>query len=187
MNNGPQWIVIAHLVRPQGRRGEVLADILTDFPERFGERREVMLLDAKGNPLRSAALESHWLHKGRVVLKFAGMDSISDAEALRGLDVAIPREQRVSLDEDSVYISDLIGCHVIQAGRDIGRIIAVDREATAAPLLVVEAAGNSSEEFLVPFVKAYLRRIDIEKKRIEMDLPEGLLEMNSPPISPDEK
>src|SRR5579884_1553752 len=142
MNNGPQWIVIAHLMRPQGRRGEVLADVLTDFPERFGERREVMLLDAEGNPLRSAAEESHWLHKGRVVLKFAGTDSISEAEELRGLDVAIPRDQRVSLDKDSVYISDLIGCHVIQAGRDIGRIITVDRETTDAPLLVLEATDT---------------------------------------------
>ncbi|HZU09362.1 MAG TPA: ribosome maturation factor RimM [Pseudacidobacterium sp.] len=178
MNNVPQWIVIAHLVRPQGRRGEVLADILTDFPERFSDRRELMLLDAGGRPLRAVSLEAHWLHKGRVVLKFAGCDSISDAEALRGLDVAISREQRVPLDADSVYISDLIGCCVVLPdGAEAGKIVAVDRETTDAPLLVLET--GRSDQVLVPFAKSYLRQINLETRQIVMDLPEGLLDVNS--------
>jgi hypothetical protein len=85
-------------------------------------------------PPRPVILEEHWLHKGRVVLKFAGIDSISDAEALRGLDVAIPRAQRAPLEEDAVYIDDLIGCHIIDVSggttRDLGPIISVDRDIT---------------------------------------------------------
>ncbi len=183
---GPQWIVIAHLVRPQGRRGEVLADLLTDFPERFSDRRELMLLDTQGNPSRTVSVQDHWLHKGRIVLKFTGIDSISDAETLRGLDLAVSREHRVPLDEGSFYISDLIGCHVVQPdGSKAGKIIAVDREATETPLLVLET--ETGHEALVPFAKAYLVRTDLPQKRIVMNLPEGLLDINLRPFVAEEE
>ena len=182
MTTTEPWVLIAHLVRPQGRDGELIADILTDFPERFAERRHLTLLspDGKSRPIE---LEGHWLHKGRVVLKFAGIDSINDADTLRGLDVAIPRDQRAPLEDDSVYIDDLIGCHIIDIGPanagDIGAISNVDREITSTPLLIVKAKG-SKEDILIPFAKAYLRKIDLEQKQIEMNLPEGLLTINAP-------
>ena len=108
------FVLLARLVRTQGRHGEMIADILTDFPERFAERTHVWLMppDAK-TPPREAEVERHWLHKGRIVLKFAGIDSISDATSLRGWHVAIPREARAPLSDDAVYVADLIGCHVI--------------------------------------------------------------------------
>ena len=189
------WALLAHLVRPQGRHGEILADILTDFPERFSERKRLFLVPsesanhsaARNQPPREITLEHHWLHKGRIVFKFAGIDSINDAEALRGLDVAIPVEERASLTDGSVYISDLIGCEVIDLGKEsmaeaadssehkIGRVIDVDREAS---LLVAEDANGG--EVLIPFVQAYIVRIDIAARRIEMRLPQGLLEINAP-------
>jgi len=176
------WVLIAHLVRPQGRDGELIADILTDFPERFAERRHLFLLSPDGKSSRPIELQEHWQHKGRVVLKFAGIDSISDAETLRGYDVVVPRDQRAPLEDDSVYIDDLIGCHIIDIGPanagDIGAITSVDRETTSTPLLVVKAAGNK-EDILIPFAKAYLKKIDINQKRIEMSLPEGLLTINA--------
>jgi 16S rRNA processing protein RimM len=177
------WVLVAHLVRPQGRDGEIIADILTDFPERFSERRHLFLLSSDGKSSRPIELEEHWLHKGRVVMKFAGINSISDADTLRGLDVAIPRDQRAPLEGDSIYIDDLIGCHIIDTGPanagDIGAISTVDREITSTPLLIVKAKG-SKEEILIPFAKAYLRKIDLEQKQIEMNLPEGLLTINAP-------
>ncbi|QNI32420.1 16S rRNA processing protein RimM [Alloacidobacterium dinghuense] len=180
MTSEQSWVLVAHLVRPQGREGELIADILTDFPERFAERRHLFLLSPDGKSSRPIELEEHWLHKGRVVLKFAGIDSISDAESLRNLDVAIPRDQRAPLEDDSIYIDDLIGCHIIDVGpsgaRDIGPITAVDRETSSTPLLVVET--GKKEELLIPFAKAYLRKVDIEQKRIEMSLPDGLLTIN---------
>jgi 16S rRNA processing protein RimM len=177
------WVLLARLVRPQGRKGEVLAELLTDFPEKFHERKRVFLLPSTGRkpaPPREIQLENHWLHKGRVVLKFAGIDSINDAETLRGLDVAIPPEERAALTDDEVFISDLIGCHVF-AGTplaDIGEITDVDTESTSVPLL--ELRGPNQDEILIPFAKAYLVKVDISAKRIEMNLPEGLLEVNSP-------
>ena len=77
------------MLGPQGRRGEVLAKLHTDFPERFEERRQLSGFAADGSR-RELQLEEHWFHKGGVVLKFAGVDSISDAEQLAGLELQIP-------------------------------------------------------------------------------------------------
>jgi len=174
------WVIVARLVRPQGRHGEILADLLTDFPERFAERKRLFLLgpqSAQRPAARAIELEDHWLHQGRVVLKFAGVDSINDAETLRGLEVAIPKTERAPLDEDAVYISDLIGCLLIDSrtGTKIGNIADVDREATATSLLVVETLSG---EVLVPFAKAFQPKIDLAARQIEMKLPEGLLDLN---------
>lgn len=176
------WVLVAHLLRPQGRNGELIADILTDFPERFAERRHLWLLSPDGKISRPVELENHWLHKGRVVLKFAGIGSISDAESLRNFDVAIPQDQRAPLEDGSFYIDDLVGCHIIDTGPagagDIGAIAGVDRETASTPLLIV--LSENKEELLIPFAKAWLSKIDLQQKRIEMTLPEGLLAINAP-------
>ena len=173
------WAILAQLVRPQGRHGEILADLLTDFPERFSDRKRLYLLasDADSTTAREFTLERHWLHKGRVVLKFSGVDSITEAEALRGLFVAIPYSERAQLSDDPVYIGDLIGCEVVEVGSAlrIGAVKDLDRE---AGLLIVQPAKGG--EILIPFAKAYLVSIDPSAKRIEMRLPEGLLDINGP-------
>jgi 16S rRNA processing protein RimM len=176
------FVLLAHLIRTQGRHGELIADILTDFPERFSERPHVWLLppDAKGTP-REAEIERHWPHKGRIVLKFAGIDSISDATALSGWRVAIPREQRTPLTEDAVYVADLIGCHVIDeaaGASDLGPVLGVERGGGGAPdLLVVQHGGN---ELLIPFVKTFIVQIDLAAQVLRMRLPAGLAEINAP-------
>jgi 16S rRNA processing protein RimM len=176
------WIVVARIVRPQGRRGEVLAEILTDFPERFALRKRLFLLGpADGADAREVTLEEHRLHQRRIALKFAGIDSISQAETLRDCDVAIPAEERAPLDADTFYVSDLIGCNLVDLRSGlgpIGRITGVDREATTTPLLVLRPADSAEAEILVPFARAYLRRVDIANKCVEMELPEGLLDIN---------
>lgn len=186
------WVWLARVRRAQGRKGEVLAEVLTDFPEKFAERKRVWLLTGAGGGVSATAgearemeLVSHWMHKagqtGDVVLHFAGVNSISEAEALRGLIVAIPREERVALGEDEVYVGDLIDCALVDvasgAERLIGEIEDVDREAGPVALLVVK--GVDGAEVLVPFAKAYLRRIDLDARRVEMTLPEGLVGLNS--------
>jgi 16S rRNA processing protein RimM len=177
--DGSDWVIVAKIVRPQGRHGEVLADLLTDFPERFAERKRLFLLATKAPP-QEIGLERHWLHQGRVVFKLAGVDSINDAETLRGMEVAVPKAERAPLEDGAVYISDLIGCILIDtaSGKEVGKIGDVDRESSATPLLEIET--KSSGQVLVPFVKAFQPKIDIAAKRIEMALPEGLLELNAP-------
>ncbi len=179
---GP-WVWLARIRRPQGRRGEVFADILTDFPEKFAERRNLWLLPESSSASvepRPVELIHHWLHKGGIVLHFADIDSISAAETLAGLGVVLPREQRAPLAEDEVYISDLIGCVLVDlAGPEpvtVGEIEDVDRAAGPAPLLVVRGPRG---EVLVPYAKSYLRRLDLDNKRVEMALPEGLVDLNS--------
>lgn len=199
----PEWVWLARIRRPQGRKGEVFADILTDFPEKFAERRRLWLLapDAPSVPApssqagapsieaRSAStgessqprpveLLHHWLHKGGVVLHFAGVDSISAAETLAGLIVALPRAERAALSEDEVYIGDLIGCELVDVtpapAVPVGRIQNVDRSAGPVALLLVQGPRG---EVLVPFAKSYLRKLDLENRRIEMSLPEGLTDL----------
>jgi 16S rRNA processing protein RimM len=182
------WVWLARIKRTQGRKGEVFAEILTDFPEKLAERRRLWLLredafahkiEAGANP-REAELRHHWLHKGGVVLHFAGLDSISAAEELAGMIVAIPREERMPLSGDEVYIGDLIGCTLVDvAGVEsvtVGEIEDVDRSAGPVAILVVR--GKSAEEILIPFAKEYLRRVDLDAKRVEMALPEGLADLN---------
>ena len=132
--------------------------------------------------MREAKVESHWLHKGRVVLKFAQVDSIADAENLRGFEVVIPREERMPLEGDAVYVSDLLGVRVIDVSRggaeDAGEITDVEPEGAGPAMLVIRTPAG--DELLIPFVRAYLRKIDIEAKRLEMELPVGLLAMQAP-------
>ncbi|MGH7226507.1 MAG: ribosome maturation factor RimM, partial [Gemmataceae bacterium] len=132
---------------------------------------------------RQVEVGSYWLHKGGVVLHFAGVDSITSAEALAGLIVAIPRGERAELGDDDADVGDLIGCLLVDVGRTaatgaepvpVGEIEDVNRTAGPVALLVVRAVAG---EVLVPFAKSYLRKIDIEAKRIEMALPEGLIDL----------
>jgi 16S rRNA processing protein RimM len=195
-----RWVWLARIKRTQGRKGEVFAEVLTDFPQRFAERRRLWLLkstadaNAEVSDAREVELVHHWMHKGGVVLHFAGVDSISAAEQLAGRIVAIPLAERAQLDKGDVYIGDLIGCTLVDVARAVpvivGEIEDVDRSAGPVAMLVVrpirregrESEGRraSGDEILIPFAKDYLRRVDVEAKRMEMALPEGLVELNRP-------
>lgn len=185
------WVWLARVKHTQGRKGEVFAEILTDFPEKFEQRRHLLLLPDDTTMNRTAAssaptevdLVHHWLHKGGIVLHFAGVDSISAAEELSGLIVAIPQDERAKLESDEIYIGDLIGCSLVDvAGAEpvmVGEIEDVDRSAGPVAILVVR--GKSPDgEILIPFAKDYLRNVDVEAKRVEMALPEGLVDLNEP-------
>jgi len=162
---------------PQGRRGEVAAELHTSFPERFAERHELSGL-AKDGSRCELQLEEHWFHKGHVVLKFAGVESISDAERLAGMELQIPAEQRAELEAGEAYVSDLVGCEVVNRGSVIGTVADVQFGAGEAPLLVVRTK-TGEQEFLVPYAEAFLKKADLPARRIEFELPEGLLEVQS--------
>src|SRR5271165_3742521 len=125
--NEQAWVWLARIRKAQGRKGEVLAEILTDFPEKFAERKRVWLLSGAGQAdeaVREMALDSHWLNKaqaGGIVLRFAGVDSISGAEALRGMVVAIAKAERAPLGEDEYYAGDLIGCELVNVATEPAR------------------------------------------------------------------
>jgi 16S rRNA processing protein RimM len=190
MTEEAEFVTIARVAKTQGRHGEVAATLLTDFPELFETRRKLFALGDSGKqsgtadvaPRRLLDLDEHWFHKGMVVLKFAGVDSISDAETLVGSEIQIPRSERAALGSDEFYVSDLAGCTVTDSGREIGRIKDVQFGSGEAPLLVIQG----EKEYLVPFAAAYIEKIALEQKRLEMKLPEGMLELDAP-LSREEK
>lgn len=181
------WVTLARLLRPQGRKGELLAELLTDFPERFTDRTHLHLRRADGE-LQPVHVEGYWLpvgrNAGRVVLKLEGIDSINAAETLSGFEIVVPHDQRMPLGEDEQYVDDLVGCILMDADRLVGTVEDVhfptsasgNRLEAAAPLLVVRSPQG--DEILIPFAKLWIRLIDMPGKRIEMQLPEGLVELN---------
>jgi 16S rRNA processing protein RimM len=197
------WFPIARLLRPQGRRGELLADPLSDLPGLFDPQHDVVLSAADASapapgatPLR---IEEHFFptgkNAGRVVLKLSGCDSISSAEALAGQQLLIARSQLPALDPGTFFVGDLLGCTVYNltstnsTGDPIGTVIDLEfatapdgrtRLEDAAPLLSVELTGLAErtpppEPILIPFVLAWIDSIDIAARRITMHLPDGLL------------
>jgi 16S rRNA processing protein RimM len=191
----PAWTVLAHLLRPQGRKGEILAELLTDFPARFAERDQLYLAPAgfTGTPSDARPIQviGHWLpvgrNQGRIVLHLAGIDSIEQAEALAHLEIIVPDEARVELAEDEEYVDDLIDCLVFDGTTLVGTVTAVDfpttpdgarRLAEAAPLLTVTTPND--DEVLIPYVQSFLISLSTADKRIEMNLPAGLLDLNRP-------
>jgi 16S rRNA processing protein RimM len=191
--NSPSWIVLAHLLRPQGRKGELLAELFTDFPERFADQKRVFLappgFKGEASDARATEVAAFWLpvgkNEGRIVLQIVGIDSISDAESIAGQEVIVPAEERMPLDEESVYISELIGCALYDGATIVGAVEDVHfpttadggrRLSEAVPLLAVKSLEG--DEVLIPFAKAFVVSIDTGAKRIHMLLPTGLVDVN---------
>jgi 16S rRNA processing protein RimM len=171
-------VTLARILRPRGLRGEVAAEILTDFPERLPKLSEVWLADGRSAP-RLVRVQRCWLSPsrgGHAVFHFADINSMEDAEGLRGLEVQVPIEQRARLSAGSYFVSDLIGCAVWEAGASsaLGSVRDVEFPG-GAPLLAVD---TSEGEVLVPLAAEFCIRIDVKAKRIDVSLPEGLRDLN---------
>jgi 16S rRNA processing protein RimM len=201
----PKWVALARVLRARGNKGEVAVELLTDFPQRLKELKEVFLGDGasdgeRGDAPQRVGVREFWVdrnHAGQAVYWFDGITSIGEAEKLRGLDVLIPFEQRVVLPAGQYFVSDLVGCSVFEllsseevavasspclmseAPSLIGAVIdvqAIGEEQAGTPILVVDVRG---EELLIPLAEDICRRIDVVGRRIEVVLPEGLRDLNS--------
>ena len=170
------FITLARVVKTQGRRGEVAVEVHSDVPDRLHAGLRVSAL-AEDNSRREWQIENAWPHKDWLVLKFPGVDSISDAEVLIGSELQVPASERTKLESGAAYVSDLVGCVLFDRDREIGAIRDVRFGAGEAPLLVI---GAGKSELEIPYAQEFLLRVDLEGKRIEMNLPEGLLEVNAP-------
>jgi len=192
---------VARILRARGNKGEVAAELLTDFPERLTKMKEVFVGQAEGKlEPRSMALKSCWLsqnHRGRAVFHFEGVNSISEAEKYRGLEVLLPFEQRVTLPAGQYFVSDLIGCSVFEnpstapvvasspcslgeAPSLVGTVRDVQipgEEFPGTPFLEVE---TSQGEILIPLAADICIKIDTNARRIDVVLPDGLRELNQP-------
>jgi 16S rRNA processing protein RimM len=196
----PRWVLVARILKARGNKGEVAAELLTDFPERLTRLREVFVghAESKNDP-RRMALQSCWLsqnHRGQAVFHFEGIASISEAEKFRGLEVLLPFEQRATLPAGQYFVADLIGCSVFEnpsappvvasspcslaeAPSLLGTVRDVQfpgEEFAGTPLLEVE---TSRGELLIPLAVDICTKIDIAARRIDVVLPEGLRDLNS--------
>ena len=174
-------VTVARILRPHGRRGEVAAEILTDFPERLTRLASAELRDGRSAP-RRVAIRSCWLSQsrgGQAIFHFEGSDSISDAEKLAGFEVQIPFSERMLLPAGSYYMTDLIGCEVREKdGGTIGQVRdvqSIGEGLAGAPILVVD---SSNGELLIPLAQEICVKVDITARYIEVVLPEGLRNLN---------
>jgi 16S rRNA processing protein RimM len=167
------FVVIARVARTRGLRGEVLADLYTDFPGRF-EGLDSVIAIAPDESRRSLQIEEHWFHGKRIVFKFAGYDSIDEAKDLAGFQLAVPASERIELPTGMFYEWELIGCRVEALdGTSIGKVSEVLKTGGVEVLLI----AGAEREHMVPMVDDICVEIDIEGKRIRIDPPEGLLEL----------
>jgi 16S rRNA processing protein RimM len=168
--NSPEseWVTVALLGKTRGNRGELTAFSLSSKPERFENLREVYLFGSG----EKYEVEETWFHLRTLIFKFRGVDTISDAEKLVGAEVRVPLSERAPLEAGEYYESDLIGCEVVErgTGESLGRVAAL-QDGGGAGLLEV---GN----LLIPFSKAICVEIDPAAKRITVELPEGLKDLN---------
>jgi 16S rRNA processing protein RimM len=167
-------IIVARAVRTRGLKGELLADLLTDFPERFEQVSELSAV-GPGGERRQLKLENHWLQNDRIVLKFAGYDDIETAKSLVGYEFGLPEAERVQLSKDEFYDWELEGCSVeVRHGSSLGIVSEVMRTGGVELLVVKDGARR---EHLIPMVQSIVVKIDISGKKILIDPPEGLLDL----------
>ena len=178
----PANVTVARILRPHGRRGEVACEILTDFPERLTKLTIAEVWDGKSDR-RAVAIRSCWLSQsrgGQAIIHLAGIDSISAAEKLVGLEVQIPLSERMQLPSGSYYVTDLIGCEVFaREGTGIGIVRDVQftgEDVAGTPILVVDSRDG---EILIPLAQEICTTIDVTSRRIEVALPEGLRNLNT--------
>jgi len=193
----PKFVTVARILRARGNKGEVAAELLTDFPERLPEIKEMSLREQSG-ARRGVVLRAFWVdrnHPGKGVFHFEGVNSIDDAEKLRGLEVQIPLERRAEAPTGSFFVSDLIGCSVFELAATASPVSSSPCSLAQAPALLGKvrdvyfpgegqpgtpllAVDTSRGELLVPLAEDICKRLDVVARRIEVQLPEGLRELN---------
>jgi 16S rRNA processing protein RimM len=163
-----ELVAVAHLVRARGIKGELVAIPLNDRRERFDQLRQVLVRETE------YAVERVWWHGNQLILKFRGVDTMTQAEALAGADVCVPASERAALPDDEFYLSDLVGCEVVDraSGRSVGSVSGWQE---AGGVTLLELADSL---VLIPFARAICREIDVAGKRIVIDPPAGLLDLN---------
>ncbi|MBA2606469.1 MAG: ribosome maturation factor RimM [Acidobacteriota bacterium] len=165
-------VTIAKIVKTRGLRGELVADILTDFPDRFDHLKKVFVVKPSGETLE-LEIEKFWFQKGRIIFKFVGLNSIEEAENFRDCGVCIAEDETVELEKDEFFDWQLTECAVETVdGENLGKVSELMRTG-GTEILVVKGA---EKDYLIPFAETICVEVDIENKLIKVDAPEGLLE-----------
>src|SRR5215212_1765228 len=168
-----ELVVIARAIKPRGLKGEIIAELLTDFPDRFEDLEELILV-SPGGERTTKRLEDYWFQNHRVVLKVADYDSVEAAKQLVGFEFAVPEQDRVPLPADHYYDWELEGCTVKVGAESIGTVKSVMKTGGAEILVVTDDSGK---EQLIPLADSIVVKVDAAGKTIVIDPPEGLLDL----------
>lgn len=172
MAEDAELVAIARIARPRGLKGEVICDLLTDFPERFDGLEEVVLVLENGER-KAAKIEEHWPQNERIVLKFAGVDSADYAEALRNAEVCVAEDDAVDLEPDDFYDWQLEGCKVETIH---GEMLGVVRDVMRTGGTDILVVAGEKKDYLIPFAASICVEVLPQNRYIRVDPPEGLLE-----------
>lgn len=168
----PERVTVGRVLRPHGVRGEVVVSVLTDVPNRFDAGSELLMSREEGGPARTAVVETHRVHKTGAVVRFAGVEERDGAEALRNLWLEVERSKVPPAPAGTYYHYELLGCRCYDGERELGEV--VDLVEDGGGLLLIVADGE--RRLPIPFVASFLREVDVANGRIDLELPEGLVE-----------
>lgn len=164
-----EYFEIGLIANTHGLKGEMKVRPYTAYQKRFEELKKV-LITIKGE-LKEYEIENVRYQKDVVLLKLKGVDDIDAAEKLKAHTISIPREDAKELEEDEHFIADLIGCEVFENNELIG-ILQDVFTAGASDVYVIKR--KSKKDLLLPALKSIIKKIDVESKRIEVEVPRGL-------------
>jgi 16S rRNA processing protein RimM len=170
-NDLPETVAVGRVLKVHGLQGEVMVEAISDVPGRL-DAGSSLLLVREGEPARTVEVAASRPHKGAVLVRFAGIEDRDEAEALRGAWLEVPRSRVPAAPEGTYYHYELLGCRCVESGKDLGEVVELLED--GGGLLLIVADGE--RRIPVPFVQAFLRRVDVAGGRIELDLPPGLLE-----------
>ena len=168
----PERVTVGRVLRPHGVRGEVVVSVLTDVPDRFGRGRELLMAREEGGPARTVVVESHRAHKTGAVVRFAGVEDRDGAEALRDFWLEVERSKVPPAPPGTYYHYELLGCRCRDGERDLGEV--VDLVEDGGGLLLIVSDGE--RRVPLPFVASFLKQVDVAGRRIDFELPPGLVD-----------
>ncbi len=163
-----EYFEIGQIANTHGLKGELKVRPYTETAKRF-EALTSILIDFDGN-LKEYKIESVRYQKDVILLKLQGVDVIEDAEKLKGFSIKIPREDAKQLEENEFFIADLIGLEVYQD--DFIGIVDDVFEAGGSDVYVIKRKGK--KDLLLPAIGSVIKKIDIEGRRIDVEIPRGL-------------
>ncbi|HSS50218.1 MAG TPA: ribosome maturation factor RimM [Thermoanaerobaculia bacterium] len=174
----PETITVGRVLRPQGVRGEVVVEVLSDVPDRFapGSRLLGVREGKPAIPAISVEVAASRPHKSGAVVRFAGTEDRDQAEELRGLWLEIPRSQVPPAEPGTYYQYELVGCLCRVSGEELGRVAEVVEDGGGLLLIIEGESEGEGRRIPVPFVREFLREVDVAGARIDLELPPGLVE-----------
>ena len=165
---------VGKIVNTHSLKGEVKIISSTDFEEQRFEKGTELLITRGNQVVKEVTVESYRTHKNNLLVKFVGIDSIEEAEKLKNLQIKIDSENIGELEENEYYFHEIIGCEVFdENGKSLGEISEI---LTPGANDVWVIKSQNGKEILIPYIEDVVKKIDVENKKIDIEVMEGLID-----------